>query len=106
MAHDEDIEIEPQPSPARDDSEIEPRAARARSGGRLVIAGVVGACALGMGLGLWARPAAHERQFAPPPKVQAEPEPEVARGLEIVIDDTPAPIGALMDVMPAGVAAA
>lgn len=91
MTHDEDIEMEPPAQP------------RARSGGRLVIAGIVGACALGAGLGLWARPAAHERQFAVAPKEEAKPETLPTRMLEIVIDDTPAPIGALMDVMPAGV---
>lgn len=92
MAHDEDIEMEPPPS-------------RPRSGGRLVIAGVVGACALGVGLGLWARPSANERQFGPPPKPAPVSEPETTRGLEIVIDDTPAPLGSPMDVMPAGMPA-
>lgn len=93
MAQDEDFEIDTPPG-------------RARSGGRLVIAGVVGACALGIGLGLWARPAPHEGPMGPAPKPEIREAPLPVRGLEIVVDDTPAPIGSPLDVLPAGVAAA
>lgn len=69
-------------------------------GRHVLLAGVVGACALGVGAGLWARPAADDRRTAP---VQARPAaaPKPAGRLEIVVDDSPAPIGAPIEVLPA-----
>ncbi|HVI31893.1 hypothetical protein [Phenylobacterium sp.] len=69
-------------------------------GRHVLLAGVVGACALGVGAGLWARPAADERRMTP---VQARPTaaPKPAGRLEIVLDDSPAPIGAPIEVLPA-----
>src|SRR4029453_9897257 len=65
--------------------------------GRIVAAGVLAACVLGGGLGLWARPAspAQERAEAPPPQPTSP-----APSLQIVVDDTPAPIGPLLEVLP------
>ncbi len=63
-----------------------------RGRGPLLAAGVVSAVALGVGLGLWARP-------TPPPLVTARgdaPRP----ALQIVFDDTPAPLGPLLEVLP------
>ncbi|MCR5873754.1 hypothetical protein LRS10_05925 [Phenylobacterium sp. J426] len=89
MAYDQ-FEDEVQTGPAR----------RAGGGGRLVVAGVVSACALGVGFGLWARPSAAERGDAPlPPKPELEIEAP-NRKLQIVLDDSPAPMGPLLDVMP------
>ncbi|WP_296596859.1 hypothetical protein [Phenylobacterium sp.] len=63
--------------------------------GRIVAAGVVGALALGAGLGLWARPA------SPPEPVAGPVAPEAPRpALQIVVDDGPAPIGPLLEVLP------
>lgn len=69
-------------------------------GRHVLLAGVVGACALGVGAGLWARPAPDERRMTP---VQARPAatPKPAGRLEIVVDDSPAPIGAPIEVLPA-----
>ena len=65
------------------------------------MAGVMGACALGTGLGMWARPtspnaapAAIARQAPVPPRPS----------LQIVVDDTPAPVGRPMEVLPADLA--
>ncbi len=69
----------------------------------ILFAGVAGACVLGVGLGLWARPAMSERQAAAAQPADA-PKPQTtaaARKLEIVVDDRPAPIGAPIDVLPA-----
>jgi uncharacterized protein YecT (DUF1311 family) len=69
---------------------------------RMLLAGVVGACALGVGAGLWARPAESERRVvavAAPSKVAAVAKP--SRVLEIVLDEKPAPIGAPIEVLPA-----
>ncbi|HSV01699.1 MAG TPA: lysozyme inhibitor LprI family protein [Phenylobacterium sp.] len=65
----------------------------------LLLGGVACACALGVGLGLWARPAIGERGEAP--KLAAAPEaPSVGqRKLQIVFDDTPAPLGKPLEVM-------
>ena len=65
----------------------------------ILFAGVAGACVLGVGLGLWARPAMNERRMA-----VAAPEAPVkpvapTRKLEIVVDDLPAPIGAPIEVL-------
>ena len=68
----------------------------------ILLAGVAGACVLGVGLGLWARPAMSERQAAAvrPADLLKAP-PPATRQLEIVVDDRPAPIGAPIDVLPA-----
>jgi hypothetical protein len=54
---------------------------------------------MGVGFGLWARPAMSERQMALPP-VEA-PAPALTRRLQIVLDDMPAPLGAPIEVLPA-----
>lgn len=70
--------------------------------GRLLAAGVVSAVVLGVGLGLWARP-------APPTGAQPmilAPEDAPRPALQIVFDDTPAPLGPLLDVLPGDAAPA
>lgn len=67
-----------------------------RGRGPLLAAGVVSAVALGVGLGLWARP-------TPPPESQpmvTAPEDAPRPALQIVFDDTPAPLGPLLEVLP------
>lgn len=68
---------------------------------QVLLAGVAAACLLGVGLGLWARPAMSERQaaFAAPAAAPAKAAP-AARQLAIVVDDRPAPLGAPIDVLP------
>jgi uncharacterized protein YecT (DUF1311 family) len=67
----------------------------------ILFAGVAGACVLGVGLGLWARPAMSERQAAAAQPADAPKTPPPAtRQLEIVVDDRPAPIGKPIDVLP------
>jgi uncharacterized protein YecT (DUF1311 family) len=85
------------------------RAKRPGLGARHVLfAGVAGACALGVGLGLWARPAMSERQAAAArpadmaaDMAKAPQAPLAARKLQIVVDDRPAPLSAPIDVLPA-----
>jgi hypothetical protein len=79
-----------------------PRPSRQGPGPRhILFAGVAGACALGVGLGLWARPAIGERQAAVAPIDASKPAAaQPARKLRIVIDDRPAPVGAPIDVLP------
>jgi hypothetical protein len=61
---------------------------RPRRGGRLILfAGVAGACALGAGLGLWARPGMSERMATREPAPAAHP----VRTLQVVFDDRLAP---------------
>lgn len=73
---------------------------------RLLFAGVAAATVMGVSLGLWARPAMSERQQTAPAPALA-PEPALgARSLQIVIDDTPAPLGAPIEVLPATAAPA
>lgn len=74
---------------------VRPRGLAAR---HILFAGVAGACVLGVGLGLWARPAMSERQAAAAQPADAPKPP--SRQLEIVVDDRPAPIGAPLDVLP------
>lgn len=81
-----------------EDQTVAPRRA---GGGRLVMAGLVGACALGAGLGLWARPDGLDRNEAtPPPRPEAEADAG-GRILQIVVDETPSPLGEPLEVMPA-----
>ncbi|HEY0435896.1 MAG TPA: hypothetical protein VGC92_04605, partial [Phenylobacterium sp.] len=68
----------------------------------MLFCGVAAACALGVGAGLWARPALHERQaaaVAAPEPVEAPP--ATTRKLQIVVDDRPLPTGAPIQVLPA-----
>jgi colicin import membrane protein len=69
------------------------------SGRAVLFVGVAGACALGVGAGLWARPGLHERQAtahaAAPPAAPAQ-----ARRLEIVVDSHPRPVGTPLNPLP------
>jgi hypothetical protein len=65
---------------------------------RFVIAGAFGACVLGVGLGLWARPTSPALARI----AAAEPAPPT---LQVVVDDRPAPAGPLLEVLPDDVAA-
>jgi hypothetical protein len=74
---------------------------RSRRGGKaLLMLGVAGACALGVGAGLWARPAPEDQN----PSLKPAPEPPQAalptRTLQIIVDDTPAPFGPPIEVLP------
>lgn len=72
-----------------------------RASNRLMLfAGVAGACALGVGAGLWARPAETERDPRAAELAKAL-EARPAGRLEIVVDDAPAPIGKPIEVLPA-----
>lgn len=94
MAHDPNSEDEQLSLPA-----AEPRA---RSGTRhMLLAGVAGACVLGVGAGLWARPAESERRTTAPAVAKVAEAPRPTGRLEIVVDDSPAPIGAPIEVLPA-----
>ena len=64
--------------------------------GRLVAAGAVSALALGVGMGLWARPVPPE---TPHPTTMA-PEDAPRPALQIVVDESPAPLGPLLEVLP------
>ena len=64
---------------------------------RFVIAGAFGACVLGAGLGLWARPTSPALARI----AAAEPAPPT---LQVVVDDRPAPAGPLLEVLPDDVA--
>ena len=81
---------------------IAPRPPPRRGGRGILFAGVAGACVLGAGLGLWARPEMSERRLAltppPAPAPAAAPGP---RGLQVVVDDHPPPVGAPMQTLPA-----
>ena len=77
----------------------------------LVLAGVAGACLLGAGLGLWARPSELERRSAHPPRVApAAPAPAtLRRRIEIRVDGavppTPPKLAAAVPAAPAAAAA-
>jgi colicin import membrane protein len=71
-----------------------------RRGRGVLFAGVAGACVLGAGLGLWARPGMSERQLALTPPTPPPPVGPV-RTLQVVVDNRPAPLGAPMQVLPA-----
>ncbi|WP_293678739.1 hypothetical protein [uncultured Phenylobacterium sp.] len=74
-----------------------PPGSRPPGPGRLVVTGVVGACVLGVALGIWARPTAPGEADARPAAAKTTPRP----ALQIVVDDTPAPIGAPLEVLSA-----
>jgi hypothetical protein len=82
------------PSSSPEDSSLKP----VRPGRGLLLTGVAAAALMGMGLGLWARPAMSERQMALP--VVAAARPAETRMLQIVLDDTPAPLGAPIELLP------
>ncbi|THD77475.1 MAG: hypothetical protein E7812_16250 [Phenylobacterium sp.] len=87
MAHDES------------DPTLDQRPAVSRT---LLFGGIAGACLMGAGLGLWARPAAGEHPGPSKPlPVVAEAPPPAGRRLQVVVDDNPAPIGKPLDVLPA-----
>ncbi|HEY8615303.1 hypothetical protein [Phenylobacterium sp.] len=67
----------------------------------MLLAGVVGACALGVGAGLWARPHEAERRATAPVAAKVAEAPKTSRTLEIVVEDGPAPLGAPIEVLPA-----
>jgi hypothetical protein len=80
---------------------------RRPSGRAILFAGVAGACVLGVGMGLWARPGLHERLAAQGAQQAATVSaPAAARRLEIVVDDHPRGVGTPIDVLPQGMAAA
>ncbi len=88
------------------DAFMPPRAKRARPATRYILfAGVAGASVLGVGLGLWARPALSERQARADVSTVETPKPVAAnRKLQIVVDDHPATVGPPIDVLPASTA--
>lgn len=67
---------------------------------QMLLMGVAAACVLGVGLGIWARPAMSERKVSVARPADAAPAvPLPAHKLEIVIDDHPAPLGAPIEVL-------
>jgi len=83
-----------------------PRAKPPRRATRyILLAGLASASVLGVGLGLWARPALSERQAAVAAHAAAQPKAAAtSRKLEIVVDDHPASTGPPIDVLPADTA--
>lgn len=73
-------------------------ARRSGASGRVMAAGVVGALTLGGGLGLWARPAPPPQTLAAARAIAPEDAPRPA--LQIIVEDVPAPIGPLLEVLP------
>lgn len=63
--------------------------------GRVAIAGVFGACALGLGLGLWARPAPPSHPMASQADVPS---------IQVVVSDAPLPATDPLDVLPGDLA--
>jgi hypothetical protein len=72
-----------------------------RRGRGVLFAGVAGACVLGAGAGLWARPGMSERQLAVSAPTSPAPAGPV-RTLQVVVDNRPVPLGAPMQVLPTG----
>ncbi|HEY2751771.1 hypothetical protein [Phenylobacterium sp.] len=65
------------------------------------MAGVAGACLMGAGVGLWARPTANERPGASPTPEAAPPATVAPHRLQIIVDDLAAPIRAPIEVLSA-----
>jgi hypothetical protein len=81
-------------------ADLRPRSdRRAGTGKALLFAGVAGACVLGAGLGLWARPSDLERPGAPKAAAPVVTPISTDRRIPIVVDDSPAPIGKPLDVL-------
>jgi uncharacterized protein YecT (DUF1311 family) len=78
---------------------VEPPDTGGRGASRIVVSGVLAAILLGVGLGLWARPAPDA-----PPAAPARASPPARPILQIVVDDMPAPLGAPLEVLPRDVA--
>lgn len=83
------------PSSSPEDPPLKPL----RPGRGFMLTGVAAAALMGVGLGLWARPAMSERQMALP--LVAAARPAETRKLQIVLDDTPAPLGPPIELLPA-----
>jgi hypothetical protein len=87
--------------PSPDDLGLDAAPRRRGPGARAILfAGVAGACALGVGLGLWARPGANERRIVANVAPVAAPPADPDRRLRIVVDDKPAPGGEPIEVLP------
>lgn len=71
-----------------------PSTSRPRRPGGVIAAGAIGAVVLGAGLGLWARPATPAAETRP-----LRPEDTVRPALQIIVDDRPAPLGPLLEVL-------
>jgi hypothetical protein len=77
----------------RQDSAAEPLVSRPhRVSPPLMLAGVAGACLLGAGLGLWARPSTVERDIGSGQRPAAEIPASPPRQIEIRVDHPPAPL--------------
>nr|MEA2799819.1 hypothetical protein [Phenylobacterium sp.] len=91
-------------TPDKSNYRMPPPARRRGASPHVLFAGVAGACLLGAGLGLWARPAVNERQMAvaaPGDVVKAIEAAAPLRRIQIVVDDGPAPIGTPIEVLSA-----
>lgn len=82
------------PSSSPEDPSLKPL----RPGRGFLLTGVAAAALMGVGLGLWARPAMSERQMALP--LIAAARPAEPRKLQIVLDEAPAPLGPPIEVLP------
>jgi hypothetical protein len=80
---------------------ITPRAKPRMAGRSVLFLGVAGACAMGVGLGLWARPAMTERRASAPPPADLAKAPPVEHRLQILVDDQAVPVRPPLEVMPA-----
>ncbi|HEX3699393.1 MAG TPA: hypothetical protein VHV27_01840 [Phenylobacterium sp.] len=84
------------------DESAAPHRERPANGRLPLLGGIACACVLGAGLGLWARPVDGEQPGPPkPPAPIVETPSPTARHLQVVVDDTPAPLGKPLDVLPA-----
>lgn len=86
-----------------DDSADTPQVTRPHRASRgFLMLGVVGACALGVGAGLWARPVSEDQRAI---LAAAKPMPAKAarQGLTIILDDSPSRFGQPIEVLPAAV---
>ena len=81
-------------------SSPEEPSAKSPPGRGLLLAGVAAAALMGVGLGLWARPAMSERSMTAPLTIEAL-KSVPTRTLQIVVEDAPAPFGEPIEVLPA-----